>query len=374
LKVLFQTIGVLVHYNFALPYYLTRIESVKKFKIHIITDVFPILMGGYYYAIKSRGKLMLKTRGSGVNFIDSISFAKLFKKIVVKNITMSQYSVVHLNGPGDEALDVLLKLQIPKLFVLHGSLDMDGRSCKILEGIYTKVDAFVTVSFHAASELHEVCRFKPSHVIHHGVDIEIFNPLSYSKSEAKKILNLPVSKKIILWNARLSPEKRLETLLYALPQVIREFKDFLVLVKTRAIVKEYKVKILRLIKMLNLDNYVIFDTSWTTLIRMPIHYRATDVYVNTSTTEAFGSLAMLEAMACGTPTIANNASSNPEALRDGGLLYERNNSYDLAEKLLKVLTDDKLARVLGYRAYKRVKSELTLSSISRKYATLYLSL
>jgi glycosyltransferase involved in cell wall biosynthesis len=83
---------------------------------------------------------------------------------------------------------------------------------------------------------------------------------------------------------------------------------------------------------------------------------------------------MLEAMACGVPTIANNASSNPEALGDGGLLYDRDNSADLAEKILKVLTNEKYAKMLGYKASKRILTELTLHNVAQKYLSLYSSL
>jgi glycosyltransferase involved in cell wall biosynthesis len=283
------------------------------------------------------------------------------------------YSIIHLNTT--EHLNVFAKLKVPKLFVLHGSPDyMDKHGCTALEEVYTKVDAFVTVSFHAARVLRDRCGFAPTHVIHHGVDVELFNPLAYSKNRAKRLLGFPLDKKIILWNARLSPEKKVETLLYALPYVIREVRDVLVIIKTRAVVKDYEVKVRRIIDRLGLSKYIVFDKSWTPLNSMPVYYRAADIYVNTSTTEAFGSLAMLEAMACGVPTIANNASSNPEALGDEGLLYDRDNSADLAEKILKVLTDEKYAKLLGYKAFKRVLNELTLHNIAQKYLSLYSSL
>jgi glycosyltransferase involved in cell wall biosynthesis len=232
----------------------------------------------------------------------------------------------------------------------------------------------VTVSFYAARVLREKCGFEPTHVIHHGVDVELFNPLIYTRDNARRLLGLPLNKKIILWNARLSPEKKIETLLYALACMVKELKDILVIVKTRAIVKDYEIKIKKIINMLDLSMNVVFDKGWTPLNNMPVYYRAADIYVNTSITEAFGSLTMLEAMACGIPTIANNASSNPEALGDGGLLYDTNDPYDLAEKILRVLTDDKMAKKLSYKAYKRIKKELTLTNTAKRYIELYSSL
>lgn len=374
MRILFETIGILVHYNFALPHYLTRMKGIEE--VNLLTGLFPIIMGGHYYISRSpRRKLRVTLYRSGVDFIDKLVSVTYFKNNALMNVIQKHYnySIIHLNTT--EHLNVFAKLKIPKLFVLHGSPDyVDERGCRALENIYAKVDAFVTASFHAARVLRERCGFVPTHIIHHGVDVELFNPLTYSKNQAKRLLGLPLDKKIILWNARLSPEKKIETLLYALPYVIREVRDVLAVIKTRAVVKNYEVKVKEIINRLGLSKYVILDKSWSPLNNMPIYYRAADVYVNTSTTEAFGSLTMLEAMACGIPTIANNASSNPEALGDGGLLYDRNSSTDLAEKILKVLIDEKHAKLLGYKAFKRVLNELTLHNIAQKYLSLYFSL
>ena len=374
MRILFETIGILVHYNFALPHYLTRMKGVEE--VNLLTGLFPIIMGGHYYISRSpKRKLRVTLYRSGVDLTDKLVSVTYFKNNALMNVIQKQYnySIIHLNTT--EYLNVFAKLKIPKLLVLHGSPDyVDERGCRALENVYAKIDAFVTVSFHAARVLRERCGFAPTHIIHHGVDVELFNPLTYSKNQAKRLLGLPLDKKIILWNARLYPEKKVETLLYALPYVVKEVKDVLVVIKTRAVVKDYEAKVKRIIDRLNLGRYIIFDKGWTPLNNLPIYYRAADAYVNTSTTEAFGSLTMLEAMACGVPTIANNASSNPEALGDGGLLYDRNNAVDLAEKVLKVLTDEKYAKLLGYKAFKRVSKELTLDNIARKYLSLYSSL
>ena len=321
--------------------------------------------------------MQLKVCKSGIDFVDSKSFTKFLEETAVKSIAPERperYDVIHLNSY-DLTINMFLKAKVPKIFVLHGSPDCaDETACRAIEDLSSKVDALVVVSAHAARKLNEMCGIKPDFVINHGVDVEIFNPVAYPKSLAKKRLGIPAQKKAILWNARLSPEKRLETLIYALPRVAREVGNVIVLVKTRAINKSYEAKILRLIKKLRVDKYVIFDRDWTPLIHMPVYYRAADVYVNTSTTEAFGSLTMLEAMACGTPTIANNASSNPEALGNGGLLYDNCDPSDLAEKLLRVLNDDKLAKLLSRKAFERVSRELTLYQTAKKYIELYSSL
>ena len=197
---------------------------------------------------KTSEKIRVYLTSTGVGFIDEVNYIKPIRERLIAWIAAKQrHDVVHLNSAG--ALGQLNEVKIPKLFVLHGSPDFaDKHTCRMLEDVYTKVDAFVTVSNHAAYTLREKCGFEPTHVIYHDVDVELFNPLSYAKAVARATLGLPQRKNTILWNARLSPEKRLETLIYALPYVVKEFKDVVVVVKTRAVVKDYEVKIRSIIK------------------------------------------------------------------------------------------------------------------------------
>ena len=80
-------------------------------------------------------------------------------------------------------------------------------------------------------------------------------------------------------------------------------------------------------------------------------YQVADLYVYPSLYEGFG-LSPLEAMACGTPVIAANRSSLPEAVGDGGLLVEPEPS-ELARAIRQVLLDDRLREDLARRARRR---------------------
>jgi glycosyltransferase involved in cell wall biosynthesis len=73
-------------------------------------------------------------------------------------------------------------------------------------------------------------------------------------------------------------------------------------------------------------------------------YRGAALYVTPSAHEGFG-LTALEAMACGVPTVAANASSLPEVVGDGGLLVELDRNA-LAAAMGGLLGDtDRAARV-----------------------------
>ncbi len=71
-------------------------------------------------------------------------------------------------------------------------------------------------------------------------------------------------------------------------------------------------------------------------------YQMADCYVAPSVYEGFG-LTPLEAMACGTPVVAADASCTPEVVGDVGLLIAPQDVAGFADAMIRVLTDDALA-------------------------------
>lgn len=77
-------------------------------------------------------------------------------------------------------------------------------------------------------------------------------------------------------------------------------------------------------------------------------YRAATIFVYPSLLEGFG-LPVLEAMACGAPTVTSNLSSLPEVAGDAGLLVDPTSVDALAAALLRLLGDAGLAAELRTR-------------------------
>jgi len=365
MRILFQSVGILAHYNWGLPFYL--LKERNGLKIDIICSVYSFLMGGYYYYSKSGNRLGIKFSNTGVSLTDNLmgNFS-----LSSKCIKKEKYDIIHINALGDSFTKSLLSSKPSKIFTFHGSLDIVSPTINCeLQKIFFKVDVSVAVSNYSAKTIQQVYEIKPV-VIHHGVDLSIFNPGIVTRNVARRKLGLHPNKKIILWNARMSPEKRIETLILALPNIVKNYNDALLVIKSRAINRDYWLKIESYIKKLNLKKYIKLDLSWTPFPKMSFYYKAADVFVNTSTTEAFGSLAMLEAMACGFPVIGNDASSIPEAIGNSGLLYD-GTSKDLAEKVLEIVSNDRLSNELSNKAYKRVQENFSLNTTARKYLYLY---
>jgi glycosyltransferase involved in cell wall biosynthesis len=74
---------------------------------------------------------------------------------------------------------------------------------------------------------------------------------------------------------------------------------------------------------------------------LPALYNSVDILLFPSWYEGFG-WPPLEAMACGTPVVASNAASLPEAIGDAGLLCSPHDPDGLAQAMYALLTDEDL--------------------------------
>lgn len=104
------------------------------------------------------------------------------------------------------------------------------------------------------------------------------------------------------------------------------------------------------------------------------YYSLADVYVLPSIYEAEGfGISLLEAMACGVPVIASNMSGMPFVLDYGkaGLLSRPRDSMDLAEKIVKMLTDKGMREKMSRHAQEYLKS-FTWEKAGRKMKDVYI--
>ncbi|MEZ4593131.1 MAG: glycosyltransferase family 1 protein [Chloroflexota bacterium] len=103
-------------------------------------------------------------------------------------------------------------------------------------------------------------------------------------------------------------------------------------------------EIFRQVQALGLEERVVF-TGYVPDDDLPLWYNAAELLVFPSVYEGFG-LPVVEAMACGTPVIASNSSSIPEAVGEAGLLFAPNDVETLAEQITAVLTNPTLKDTL----------------------------
>ena len=97
------------------------------------------------------------------------------------------------------------------------------------------------------------------------------------------------------------------------------------------------------------------------------------VAVFPSYSEAFA-LAPMEAMAEGCPTIYSSRGSGAELIDDGrdGLLVDPDDPRDIADAIVKVLRDDKLAAALGSAGRRRIEEHFSPSAMLAQHVDFYL--
>ncbi len=109
------------------------------------------------------------------------------------------------------------------------------------------------------------------------------------------------------------------------------------------------------VKALKLENDVIF-TGFVPEEELLSLYHLCKAYVFPSFYEGFG-LPVLEAFACDKPLICSNKSSLPEvAGKDNAVFFNPYDVNDMAEKILKVLSDENLQKKLIENGQKRLKN------------------
>jgi len=77
---------------------------------------------------------------------------------------------------------------------------------------------------------------------------------------------------------------------------------------------------------------------------------SSDIFIFASSTETFG-ITLLEGMALGMPIVCSNKSSLPEILKDGGIYFNPNNDYELANQIERFIKNKKFRLNKSKKAY-----------------------
>ena len=211
----------------------------------------------------------------------------------------------------------------------------------------------VTISEFTKKELVDLglCEPQKIEVIHNGVD-EKFRPITNEEF-------IPTAKKYgvkyrgyFLFVGTLEPRKNLKTLLEAYLGYLAKTSHPTPLLLAGGVGwrSEHFDDILQ--KALN-TGYVrcLGYVSEDELIAL---YGGAKAFVFPSIYEGFG-LPPLEAMACGTPVLASNASSIPEVVGDAGMLVDPLDSDQIARALGRLDEDEALRQVLAKKGLARSK-------------------
>ncbi len=154
--------------------------------------------------------------------------------------------------------------------------------------------------------------------------------------------------RFVLYTGSLSPRKNLVRLLQAFALTSNKVPHKLVLTGS----KSWKDRaVYETIESLNLWGR-IEQVGYVEEADMPALYNLASAYVYPSLYEGFG-LPVLEAMQCGCPVVASNASSIPEVAGDAALLVDPRDAGALAGAIHRILTDAQTRERLVASGYRR---------------------
>ena len=229
----------------------------------------------------------------------------------------------------------------------------------------------VTPSRWLSSCVKESAMFKDRRIetIPYGIDTEIFKPIN--KQEARRILNLPLGKKLVLFGATRGtddPRKGFVYLRDALNKIVNSsgLKEDLELLIFGA--GEPREKTNFGAKATYLGR--IYDAATMALI-----YSAADVFVIPSIQDNLPNT-VLESLACGTPVVGFKIGGIPDMITHCGDGYLANafESDDLATGISWVLGDRDRYGKLCLSARRKAVSEYGLDIQAQRYISLYKSL
>ena len=216
MKIFFETSSVLASYNLDLP-------KALSLSTHVFVDIDNTLL----YVIYLYERI----------FHGRYSFYKTIPPYLgrlMRTRFLRKVDVVHLNSLNTELAKKAKELGKPVVSVLHAA----PFPKEVYDEINDYVDVYVAPSNFTKQNEKTRTGSKNIVVIHHGIDMELFNP-TIPREEARRKLRVPLNVKVVLWNDRIAPGKDLESFIEAMEYVLEGIKDIYVYIKGRTVVKDY---------------------------------------------------------------------------------------------------------------------------------------
>jgi len=194
-------------------------------------------------------------------------------------------------------------------------------------------------------------------VNYEGVDINFFKPRRNNHLD-KKYKGL----KIIFHSTDFTPIKGTDILIRTLPLVLGKVPNLRVLISSTLSNQSEKGKMIKLAKKLDIESYFEF-LGFIDYALLPSYYSLADIVVQPSRGQSM-SLTVKEAMACETPIITCVEGREQTKDGDAGFLVDINDRQTLANRIIKILSNNKLSKNLGKRGREIINDKFTWDHVS----------
>jgi len=329
-------------------FYSSDFTGIGRYIFEIVNRL-PLLLKNnkfYIFLNKKNYKKFIETANVKKVLADfpHYSFAEQFKflKIVNKqNLDLMHFP--HFNGPIFYKKKFITTIHDLTLHFFPSAKIINNIGYKIIiNRIAKKSQKIIAVSKNTKKDIVRFLGIKKEKVsvVYNGVDDSFKQIDENEKEEFYKNLGF---RDYILYVGVHREHKNLLGLFKAFKIFKEKTKMKTKLILTGKTEKKYE-KLYNKIKEYNLEKDVIFYgfASENDIIKL---YNCAKLFVMPSFYEGFG-LPLIESMKCGTPVITSNTSSMSEICEESAEYFNPKNKYDIAEKIEKVLKDEKLQKSL----------------------------
>ncbi|NGP43733.1 N-acetyl-alpha-D-glucosaminyl L-malate synthase BshA [Bacillaceae bacterium SIJ1] len=357
-------------------------------------------VGGSGVIATELGKLLAE-RGHNIHFITSkvpFRLQKLYPNIYFHEVEVNQYSVFQY-PPYDLSLASKMAevADREKLDILHVHYAMPHAICAYLAKQLCKRDLKVVTTLHG-TDITILAQDKSlSDMIRFGIEqSDAVTAVSKSlKEQTHRDLNTDAKIETIynfvderVYHHVQSPTLRQQYGIREDEAVLIHVSNFRKVKRTQDVVKAFQkvrasipaklllvgdgpemCEVCQLIERENLKEDVLLLGQQDNLAEL---FSISDVKLLLSEKESFG-LVLLEAMACGVPSIGTRIGGIPEVIDDGktGFLTDVGNIDDIADKVLRILQDATLNRTMRQAAVDKVQESFSSERIVSQYEALY---
>ncbi|MDS9470839.1 N-acetyl-alpha-D-glucosaminyl L-malate synthase BshA [Sporosarcina pasteurii] len=204
---------------------------------------------------------------------------------------------------------------------------------------------------------------KEIRTIYNFIDEETYRPIE--PGTLKKELGIQEDEKVLIHISNFRKVKNI-------PDVVKSFQLILQKVNAKLLLigeGPEMDSIRALVSELNLENHVLFTGKRNDMAEL---LAISDMMFHLSEKEAFG-LVLLEALACGVPSVATNIDGIPEVITDGvnGFLVNLGDISEAANKAVQLLQDEDLRQRFIENGFQTVEEKFGSAKILEQYEQLY---
>ena len=199
--------------------------------------------------------------------------------------------------------------------------------------------------------------------ISNGVNTKMFKPTNKGEYLRKRF-NLP-KKPLILYTGRINQEKNVDVLVKAIPSILNKVDAHFLFCGSGGL----KPEMMKLTQSLGVDAHTTF-IDFLDWADYPNIYTLADVFVMPAESE-LQSIVTLEAIATGVPPVVVNKGAVPElASAENGLVFEPQDSNQLATNIITILSNKKLRNTMKKNSLK-LSEQHSMDAVGTQYEQVY---